>query len=122
MGAIAELLSGARPSFLPTTATATHAQPVAKSRVHSRHASPRHVINASLFRDALTKERKRAERFDQPFMVVLVSANPGVAAEPANWLPAIEALQSITGDTDVLGWFERGTTLGVIVPEIGTDP
>src|ERR1044071_6705258 len=109
MGAIAELFSGALPSFLPYPAAASRDRSVsAKADVHRHRPGRPHVIDASLFRDALTKERKRAERFDQPFMLVLVSAKPGVAAESANWLPAIEALQSITGETDVLGWFERG--------------
>jgi exopolysaccharide biosynthesis polyprenyl glycosylphosphotransferase len=119
MGAIAELLSGARPSFLPSTATASPARTVAK--VHSKRANPRHVIDASLFRDALTKERKRAERFDQPFMVVLIAARAANSGEKVDWTPAVEALRSVTGETDVLGWFDNGSTLGVVVPEIGND-
>jgi lipopolysaccharide/colanic/teichoic acid biosynthesis glycosyltransferase len=120
MGAIAELFSGALPSFLPSTTAAGRAIE-AKAGVQQHRPGSPHVLDASLFRDALTKECKRAERFDQPFMLVLVAARPGAAAESTGWSPAIEALRSITGETDVLGWFDKGTTLGVMIPEIGTD-
>jgi exopolysaccharide biosynthesis polyprenyl glycosylphosphotransferase len=122
MGAIAELFSGALPSFLPSATTAARDGGIeARARVHKHRAGRPHVIDASLFRDALTKERKRAGRFDQPFMLVLAAARPGADAAAMTWAPAIEALRSITGETDVLGWFDKGRTLGVIVPEIGAD-
>ena len=117
-----EFFSGALPSFLPYTTTATHDRRTeARARIHHHRPGRPHVIDELLFRDALTKERKRAERFDQPFMLVLVAARPGAAPESSSWAPVIAALRSITGETDVLGWFEKGQTLGVILPEIGTD-
>src|SRR6185503_13521831 len=120
MGAIAELFSGALPSFLPSTTAAAERVVVARAGVEQHRPGGPHVLDTSLFRDALTKERKRAERFDQPFMLVLVGARLDTA-EPMGWSPAIEALRSVTGETDVLGWFEKGTTLGLIIPEIGAD-
>ena len=122
MGAMTEFFSGALPSFLPYSSTAAADRRI-QTRVRIQHRAGRtHVIDAPLFKDALTKERKRAERFDQPFMLVLVAAKPDGAAGSLTWAPAVEALRSITGETDVLGWFDKGTTLGVIVPEIGTEP
>jgi lipopolysaccharide/colanic/teichoic acid biosynthesis glycosyltransferase len=126
MGAMTEFFSGALPSFLPYSATASRvrradAAAAIRGRVRHHHRGRPHVIDETLFRDALTKERRRAERFDQPFMVILVSASPDTVAGPSVWQPVVEAFAGLTRDTDVLGWFDRGATLGVIVPEVGKD-
>ena len=120
MGAVTELFSGALPSFLPQTTTTTR-RTEALARVHHHRPGRPHVIDDALFRDALAKERKRAERFDQPFMLVLVTPTPGAIPDSLSWATVIGALRSITGETDVLGWLDKGATLGLIVPEIGTD-
>jgi exopolysaccharide biosynthesis polyprenyl glycosylphosphotransferase len=78
------------------------------------------VIDEPLFRGALVKERTRADRFDQPFMLLLVAAKNDAAPDSSSaWVPVIEALRAIKGDTDVLGWYDRGSALGMILPEIG---
>jgi hypothetical protein len=84
--------------------------------------SPRrsHVINEELFRGVLIRERKRADRSNQPFLVLLLSVDDRGAANPSIWPAAIEALKASRRDTDVLGWFSERAMLGVIVPEIGT--
>jgi lipopolysaccharide/colanic/teichoic acid biosynthesis glycosyltransferase len=101
-----------------------------KSRTHNRikgrsRVRPRGrwrgrplVVGQGLFRDALTRERKRADRFDQPFVLVLVARKPDRIAESSSWLSVVEALAAAKRDTDVLGWFEQGSVLGLIVPEI----
>jgi exopolysaccharide biosynthesis polyprenyl glycosylphosphotransferase len=76
------------------------------------------VVEEGLFRDALIREQKRAARFEQPFVLVLVSLRAGRSCDAATWLAVIEALTVAKRDTDVLGWFTRGSLLGVIVPEI----
>jgi hypothetical protein len=43
----------------------------ASARVQARH--PRHVISEELFRDALVRERKRADRFEEAFALVLIT-------------------------------------------------
>ena len=76
------------------------------------------VVAQGLFREALTRERRRADRFDQPFVLVLVGLKPDRVAESSSWLSVVEALAAAQRDTDVLGWFEHGSVLGLIVPEI----
>jgi exopolysaccharide biosynthesis polyprenyl glycosylphosphotransferase len=51
---------------------------------------------------------------------VLVALKDRRVAESRAWLSVIESLHSVKRDTDVLGWFERGAVLGLIVPEIDT--
>ena len=75
------------------------------------------VIAEDLFRDVLIRERRRADRFDESFVLVLVSPKLKPAESP-NWTSLIDALHTVKRDTDVLGWFERGSVLGLIVSEI----
>src|SRR5437016_793229 len=78
----------------------------------------RHVLKEELFRTVLSRERKRADRSNQPLVLMLVDVNDGVGAD--SWSigeTAIEALAAATRETDVLGWFERRAVIGVILPE-----
>src|SRR2546425_6309454 len=79
----------------------------------------RHALNEELFRTVLSRERKRADRSNQPLVLMLVDVTDGVEAD--SWSigeAAIEALAAATRETDVLGWFERRAVIGVILPEI----
>jgi lipopolysaccharide/colanic/teichoic acid biosynthesis glycosyltransferase len=76
-----------------------------------------HILDAKVFKDVLVRERKRADRFNQPFVLVLVSSDCGDSS-PALSVGATEAVTSAIRETDVLGWFEQGTVLGVILTEI----
>jgi lipopolysaccharide/colanic/teichoic acid biosynthesis glycosyltransferase len=77
------------------------------------------VLSEELFRDALVRERKRADRFEEPFVLVLVSLN-GRAEGPSRWRPLLKGL-SPKLDADVIGWFERGSVLG-FVRSLDRDP
>src|SRR6476646_3932890 len=81
-----------------------------------------HVISQDLFRGVLVRERKRADRSDQPLVLVLVGLNGGItAAPPQVWGRVIDALEAAKRDTDVLGWFEQDGALGLVLPEIAAD-
>jgi lipopolysaccharide/colanic/teichoic acid biosynthesis glycosyltransferase len=83
-----------------------------------RQARP-HVMSEELFRGALTRERKRSDRSNRAFGLLLVGPNHGLrAASSSTWDAAIDALASAKRETDVAGWFEARTLLGVVVPEI----
>jgi exopolysaccharide biosynthesis polyprenyl glycosylphosphotransferase len=76
------------------------------------------VIDEGLFRDVLLRERKRADRFQQPFALVTVTLRPNLMCESGTWASVIEAIASTKRDTDVLGWYERGSVLAMILPEV----
>lgn len=78
------------------------------------------VIAEELFHDVLARERKRADRFAQPFVLVLVVARDGRSVDVPMWNSVIEALTVVKRDTDVLGWLEQSSALGLVVPEIET--
>ena len=88
------------------------------ARSHAQWQGLPLVVEEGLFRDALVREQKRADRFEQPFVLVLVARKTERTCDAATWAGVIEALTVAKRDTDVLGWFERSSTLGLIVPEI----
>jgi lipopolysaccharide/colanic/teichoic acid biosynthesis glycosyltransferase len=87
---------------------------------HKRREPPRPlVVSEQLFRGAMIKERKRADRLNQPLMLLIVALKSRADAQtPSIWVPVIEALATVTRESDVLGWFEAQTAIGVILPEV----
>jgi lipopolysaccharide/colanic/teichoic acid biosynthesis glycosyltransferase len=76
------------------------------------------ILSEELFREVVIKERKRADRSNRPVALLLVAVNDRMAAKSAAiWLPVIEALTEFSCETDVLGWFESHTVLGLILSE-----
>ena len=71
------------------------------------------VLSEKLFRDALVRERKRADRFEEAFVLVLISLDRR-NAQPPRWEQLVEALSQSTLDADLIGWFEHGAVLGLI--------
>lgn len=80
-----------------------------------------HIVNEAIFRSVLIRERKRADRFDQPFLLALVSLDRDSSAALATWNAVIEGLGAIKRETDVMGWFKGRSVIGLIVPELGDD-
>jgi len=78
-----------------------------------------HVLNEDLFKRVLIRERKRADRSNQPFVLLLVDMNDGLGADSSSiWETVIEALTAAKREMDVLGWYERRAVIGLILPEI----
>jgi lipopolysaccharide/colanic/teichoic acid biosynthesis glycosyltransferase len=74
------------------------------------------VVCEALFRRLLSLERRRCERSESRFGLLLVELEPlqKIPAAPAieNIAPAIAAAMR---ETDITGWYEDGSTLGVIL-------
>jgi lipopolysaccharide/colanic/teichoic acid biosynthesis glycosyltransferase len=69
-------------------------------------------LGESLFRSALVRERRRADRFDEQFALITIKVDPWL-------LPAVRAaVAAAASDIDMMGWMEQGTTVGVILTEI----
>ena len=67
----------------------------------------------ALFRDALKRERKCAERFEQSFVLLLVEpSEPIFAAEQI-----VRVVTETLGGTAIVGWFVDQSVLGAIVPD-----
>lgn len=76
-------------------------------------------MSEGVFKGMLLRESKRMERSDRSFALLLVSLECVASEDPlVVWGPVVEALSAVKRDTDVLGWFQRGEILGVVLTEI----
>ena len=78
------------------------------------------LMSEELFRKMLSIERKRSERSGQRLILMLVDAAMVLQAEGEVALEGItKALSTFTRETDLQGWYENGSVIGVICTEIG---
>jgi lipopolysaccharide/colanic/teichoic acid biosynthesis glycosyltransferase len=77
------------------------------------------LLSEELFDDALVRERKRADRFEEPFILFLLTIQGPRGRE--SWKLLIEALSQSAQDTDVIGWFRQDTVVGLVRPIVGAD-
>jgi lipopolysaccharide/colanic/teichoic acid biosynthesis glycosyltransferase len=75
------------------------------------------VLDEAMFRTVIDRERKRADRFGQKVVLLLVSAAGGPAI-PVRWSRIAGALGAVRRPSDVIGWFARDTVLGIILPDV----
>jgi lipopolysaccharide/colanic/teichoic acid biosynthesis glycosyltransferase len=80
-----------------------------------------HVVREDLFKGALIRERKRSDRSNQPFVLLLVTADDSDRSS-LPWSAAVAAVMAAKRDTDIVGWFKHRSVLGVILSEIGVSP
>jgi lipopolysaccharide/colanic/teichoic acid biosynthesis glycosyltransferase len=77
------------------------------------------LISEDLFRGVLVRERKRADRSNQPLALVFVAVQaPTEAGAAPIWRAVVDALAAAKRDTDVLGWFDTHEAIGLILPEV----
>jgi lipopolysaccharide/colanic/teichoic acid biosynthesis glycosyltransferase len=78
------------------------------------------IIAEPVFIQMIRFERRRTERSGRQFMLVLVTCERfGSRSEATLLKDVVIALTSNTRETDLLGWYEDGATLGLLMTEIG---
>jgi lipopolysaccharide/colanic/teichoic acid biosynthesis glycosyltransferase len=78
------------------------------------------LISEPAFIRMLRLERRRTERSGRAFMFVLISCEEFRSKGEGILLDrVIAALSRATRETDILGWYESGITLGILMTEIG---
>jgi lipopolysaccharide/colanic/teichoic acid biosynthesis glycosyltransferase len=77
------------------------------------------VLDDKAFQALLTRERRRAERSGNRFVLVLLDAHRENGTARTTLLDSLAALISEIRETDAPGWYEEGAILGVIFTEIG---
>ena len=79
------------------------------------------ILPPEMFARMLYLERKRSERSGRSFVLMLLESTrllkTGSAGEA--FARVLEALSGSTRDTDIKGWYEEESTLGVIFTELG---
>jgi lipopolysaccharide/colanic/teichoic acid biosynthesis glycosyltransferase len=79
------------------------------------------IFDEELFRDTVTRERKRTNRSGLAMVMLLIGVQDSRCENTLALFAGIaNALSAIKSDIDILGWFERQSIMGLIVPEIDT--
>jgi lipopolysaccharide/colanic/teichoic acid biosynthesis glycosyltransferase len=90
------------------------ARPPAEEPAHARAREP--VLGEGVFRDALVRERRRADRFGTAFAVLLMDGSDRALAGGA-WVAILRAVAAVKRDVDAVGWLEEGAVLAVLLPD-----
>src|SRR5262252_8797362 len=77
-----------------------------------------HLLDEHIFKGALVRERKRADRSNEPLMLLLVTLDSADSRAASQSLAA--AVLAAKADTHIAGWFEGRKTIGLIAPEVQT--
>ncbi len=79
------------------------------------------ALQETLFLQMLQLEHRRSERFARPFLLVLISAEHYSGPESRGLvLQRVSAAIAVsTRETDIVGWYEQGSKLGILFTEIG---
>lgn len=92
--------------------------PLATTYPRRHGVSGRHIQNEGLFRRLLVRERKRADRLNQPLAVLVLAAEDlRPAAASSIWTNAIEAVARVR-ETDVAGWLDYDSRIGIILYDL----
>ena len=90
----------------------------------SAHLLPveeRGVLNEGAFKRMISLERKRTERSRKPFLLMLVDIGNGLQSDKNGKAldTILSALSLSTRETDVTGWYENNSVVGVLFTEFG---
>jgi lipopolysaccharide/colanic/teichoic acid biosynthesis glycosyltransferase len=102
----------ARVALVPTRIT-PHVAPHSPTDDATTEDTRPHVLSDELFRGALVRERRRADRTNHPFVLVVITA-----CGTANWPPVLESLNDFAHETDVIGWMRENAAVGLLMPEM----
>jgi exopolysaccharide biosynthesis polyprenyl glycosylphosphotransferase len=101
------------------------------SNGHSRLGVPRPAFSSSdalqgilpenVFLELLCLERKRAERSNKKFLLLLLDVEDATSIEHRAEIVSgiIKAADAVRRDTDPAGWYKRNSILGIIFTELG---
>jgi len=93
-------------------------------RMRSREAgASTQVLSEEAFQRLISLERKRSERSQRPFVLLLIETGRSLPGEKNGrvLLDMLTALQVATRDTDVTGWYRKDSVVGVMFTEIMLD-
>ncbi len=81
------------------------------------------VLTEEVFRRMISLERKRSERTQRPFVLLLMDTGRTQPTEKNGriLLDILSTLESATRETDIMGWYEMNSAVGVVFTEITLD-
>ena len=75
-----------------------------------------HLLEERIFKGALVRERRRADRSNQPLGLLLVTIGDRASSDSTR--AVVAALMAAKRDTDIAGWFDGCRTIGLLVAEM----
>ncbi|MFY9644643.1 MAG: sugar transferase [Terriglobales bacterium] len=105
------------------TRTATSMFRSAEAARPKRPVTPGPVMSEEAFHQTIVRERKRSERSQRPFVLLLIDTGEYERgnAQDRLLLDLLSALQGATRETDVTGWYKTNSVVGVMFTEIVLD-
>ena len=90
---------------------------------HQRVPETKEILTEEVFRRMISLERKRSERTQRPFVLLLMDTGhkQPAAKNGRILLDILSALQAATRETDVMGWHETNSAVGVMFTEISLE-
>lgn len=85
--------------------------------------APAEVLSEEAFQRLISRERKRSERSQRPFVLLLIDTGRSLPGEKNGrvLLDILTALRGATRETDVTGWYKKNSMVGVMFTEIMLD-
>jgi exopolysaccharide biosynthesis polyprenyl glycosylphosphotransferase len=83
----------------------------------------RGILNEGAFHRMISLERKRTERSRKPFLLMLLDMGSGLRSDNNNKAldKILSALSLSTRETDVTGWYQSNSVVGVMFTEFGAE-
>jgi lipopolysaccharide/colanic/teichoic acid biosynthesis glycosyltransferase len=88
------------------------------SLIHRQARSAPDFLPQDIFRRMLFLERKRTERSERGFVLMLLRSRE-LLKDQAAFNQVLSALVTSTRDTDTKGWYQEHSTIGMIFTELG---
>jgi lipopolysaccharide/colanic/teichoic acid biosynthesis glycosyltransferase len=81
---------------------------------------PANVLSEEAFQRLISIERKRSERSQRPFVLLLIETDHNLRGEKNGrvLLDILNALQRATRETDAIGWHKKDSEVGLMFTEI----
>ena len=85
--------------------------------------APGEVLHQETFHRMISLERKRSERSQRPFVLLLIDTGRNQPGDKQSrvLLDMLSALQGATRETDITGWYTTNSVVGVMFTEIVLD-
>ena len=103
--------------------TSTNQRSIDKNSRPQNEVDSKQILPEEAFRRMISLERKRSERSQRPFVLLLIDTGRSQPGDKQGrvLLDMLSALQGATRETDITGWYTMNSVVGVMFTEIVLD-
>jgi lipopolysaccharide/colanic/teichoic acid biosynthesis glycosyltransferase len=107
----------------PVASSSTNQRSIDRKSHLQNEVDSKLILPEEAFRRMISVERKRSERSQRPFVLLLIDTGRSQAGDKQGrvLLDMLSALQGATRETDVTGWYTMNSVVGVMFTEIVLD-